>query len=85
MCTYVGVGVDIGMRPERDHKREEEVLRKKDNRVHDLKVERGYRGLNRRRAGWGCSRMMAERQEDGPALQTKLSLKQHNETYHSVR
>lgn len=69
MSTYVGVGVDIGMRPERDHKREEEVLRKKDNRVHDLKVERGYRGLNRRRAGWGCSRMMAaERQEDGPAL-----------------
>lgn len=46
------------MRPERDRKREEEVLRKKDNRVRDLEVERGYWGLNRR-AGWGCSQETA--------------------------
>lgn len=74
------------MRPERDHKREEEVLRKKDNRVRDLKVESGDWGLNRRR--FSC-RMGVQPGDGGEAggwtsFANKAKFETTKETHHSV-
>lgn len=79
------------MRPERDHTREEEVLRKKDNRVRDLKVESGDWGLNRRR--FSCRMGVQPRVQPGDSgeaggwtsFANKAKFETTNETYHSVR